>query len=239
MNFNTGVSENCVPEGPLAQMERSLMDSGPPSVALRDDNDASIVEELWAAVDDLFQEQENDFIDQDEVALLGASGPLFDTPATPVVKRLRMPMNPTLSFQRRSVVPSLVSGPSLSPTLKPHLHPLSPVWQIIPDLKIEYRPPVSPPRPHVLLPSRGASLTGQSVRASPARESPSHRFFASPDQIAALGRPRTWLHGQVVSTLGDTFCFTPHLKPRHERYNILPTDLFELWNLYMGGHIPS
>ena len=107
-------------------------------MALRDDDDDRIVGELWAAVDDLFQEQENDFIDQDEAALLGVPGPLFDTPATPVVKRLRMPMNPTLSFQRWSVVPSLISGPSLSPTLKPHLRPLSPVRQIIPDLKIEY-----------------------------------------------------------------------------------------------------
>ena len=114
------------------------MDSRPPSVALHDDDDNSIVEELWAAVDDLFQEQENDFIDQDEAALLGAPGPLFNTPATPIVKRLRMPMNPTLSFQCQSVVPSLISGPSLSPTLKPHLSPLSPVQQIIPDLKIEY-----------------------------------------------------------------------------------------------------
>ena len=99
MNFNTGIGENHVPEGPLAQMECSLTDSRPLSVALCDDDDDSVVEELWVAVDDLFQEQENDFIDQDEVALLGAPGPLFDTPATPIVKRLRMPMNPTLSFQ--------------------------------------------------------------------------------------------------------------------------------------------
>ena len=161
MNFNIGIGENRVPEGPLAQMECSLMDSRPLSVALCDDDDDSVVEELCAAVDDFFQEQEHDFIDQDEAALLGAPGPLFNTPATPVVKRLRMPMNPTLSFQRRSVVPSLISGPLLSPTLKPHLCLLSPVQQIIPDLKIKYQPPISPPHPHVLLPSQGASLTAQ------------------------------------------------------------------------------
>ena len=242
MNINAGIGENQLPEGLLAQVEPCLTDSRPPSVALRDDDDDSDKEELWAAVDDFFQDQENDFIEQDEAALLGAPGPLFDAPATPAVKRLSMPTNPTLSFQRRSVVPSLVSGPSLSPSvspLKPHPRPLSPMQNIIPNLKIEYQLHVSPPPPHVLLPSRGASLAGQSARPSPARESPSHRFYASPDQIAALGSPGTWIHGQVISTLGDVFCFTPDLKPRHEHYVTLPTNLFELWNSYIGGHIAS
>ena len=241
MNPDTGIGENRLPEGLIAQMEACPMDSRAPSEALRDDDEDSDKEDLWAAVDGLIEEQENDFFAQDEAALLGAPGPLLDTPATPVVKRSSTQMNPTLSFPRQSVVPSLVSVPSLSPSvspLKPYPRPLSPMRRIIPDLKVEYQLHVSLPRPHVLLPSRGASLAGQSARANPARES-SYRFFASPDQIDALRRPMTWIHGQVISTLGETFCLASRSKPRHEHYDILPTDLFELWTSFIGGHILS
>ena len=54
-----------------------------------------------------------------------------------------------------------------------------------------------------------------------------------------LGNTMTWLHGQVISTLGNTFCHTSHLKPRHERYEMLPTDLFNLWSSSLEGHIAS
>jgi hypothetical protein len=73
----------------------------------------------------------------------------------------------------------------------------------------------------------------------PARESPSQWFFASPDQIDTLGMPRSWIHGQVIATLGDTFCYPSCLGPRHGQYKILPMDLFDLWNSYMGGHTTS
>lgn len=72
-----------------------------------------------------------------------------------------------------------------------------------------------------------------------ARESPSRRFFASPDQIDALGMPETWLHGQVISTLGDTFCHISRSKPRQEQYEILPTNLLDLWDSSMEGHASS
>ena len=117
--------------------------------------------------------------------------------------------------------------------------PLSPMGPIIPGQKGEYQPHISPPRPHVLLHPQGASVAGQSATTSPARESPSLRFFASPDQIDDLGMPTTWLHGQVISTLGDTFCYTSRSKPRNEKYDILPTNLFDLWKSYVGGHIAS
>ena len=100
-------------------------------------------------------------------------------------------------------------------------------------------PNVSPPRTHVLLPSEGAGGDGQSARTNPARESPSHRFFASPDQIDALRIPRSWVHGQVISTLGDTFCYPSRSKPRHEQYDVLPTNLFDLWKSCVGGHAKS
>jgi hypothetical protein len=124
-----------------------------------------------------------------------------------IVKRPSTPTSPTLSFQHLSVIPSLVSGPSLSPSvspLKPPLCPLSPMRPIITDLKGDCQPCVSPPHPHVPLPSQGASVVGQSARTMPARESPSWQFFASPDQIDALGMPRSWIHGQVITTLSNT-----------------------------------
>ena len=121
-------------------------------------------------------------------------------------------------------------GPSIDTPATP---PLSPMRPIVPELKGEYQPRVSPPRPHVLSPSEGVGVDGQAARTNPARASPSHRFFASPDQIHALGMPRAWVHGQVISTLGDTFCYPSRLKPRHEHYEILPTDLFELWSSYV------
>ena len=152
--------------------------------------------------------QEDEFIKQDETALLVAPGPLFNTPATPVVERPSTPMRPKLSSQRRYVVPRLGSSPSRS----------SPASRQTPRRRLR------------------SLVAGQSAKTNPARESPSHRFFASPDQIDALGMPKTWIHGQVISTLGDTFCITSRSKPRHEHYDILPTDLLETWNLHMGGN---
>ena len=85
-------------------------------------------------------------------------------------------------------------GPSIDTPATP---PLSPMRPIIPDLKGQYQPHVSLPCPHVLSPSEGAGVDGQSARANPARVSPSHWFLVSPDQIDALGMLRTWIHSQV------------------------------------------
>ncbi len=190
----------------------------------------------------VLEEQEPQFIEQDETALLVMPGPLFDTPVTPVVNRTRMPMSPKSLFQCPFIVPSLVSSPlqvsSASP-LKPHSCLLSPMQLITPYLQGECQLPVSPPLPHTLLPSQCAIVVGQSARTNPPRESPSHQFFASPDQIDDLGLPKTWIHGQVISTLGDYFCYTSCSKPRHQCYNILPTDLFKTWNSFMGGNNTS
>lgn len=238
MNSNIDTDDVRLSEGPTRQMEPGSTDSRPQSPSSSDDESAVHAIELWEDIFDAFQAQEDEFVQQDEIALLVAPGPLFDTtPVTPVFKSPSTPMSPKPSFQRRSVVPSLVSGPSPSSSASPPKprRPLSPIQVIIPDLKGEYQPLAPPSRPHV----KRAILAGQSVKTNPARESPSQRFFASPDQIDALGMPRTWLHGQVISTLGDTFCNISRSKPRHEHYDILPTDLFETWNSYMGGYSAS
>ena len=227
---------------PPAQIEPNSPDSRPPSVASSDRDYEDYAGEVLEQLEGHFREEEDHLFDQDESALPGMPGLLFSTPATPAVKQPSTPMSPTLAFTRQSAFPSLISGHSLSPSVppvKPHLHPLSPTRPVIPGPRTEYQMQVSPPHPHAMLPSRGASVAGQSARTSPARESPSHRFFALADQIEDLGRPTTWVHGRVISTLGDYFCYTSRLKPRHAHYEILPTDLFELWNSYKGGHTAS
>jgi hypothetical protein len=236
MNFNGGIGTDRLPEGLLTQMEPGSTDSRPQSVAssYAHYNNEEYAVELWEDLRDILQAQEDDFIEQDE-----RTGLLFDTLATPVIKKPGTHTSPTISFQHLPVVPSLVSGsppfPSFSPLNSP-LHPVSTIWPIVPDLKGEYQPHLSPPRPPVLLPSQVTSAAGQSVSNRPARESPSGQFFASPDQIDALGMPMTWVHGQVISTLGDTFCNGSRSESRHKCYKVLPTDLFDLWNSFMGGH---
>jgi hypothetical protein len=110
---------------------------------------------------------------------------------------------------------------------------------IVTDLKGECQPHVSP-----LSPTCAVAFPRCQCRGPVSKDRASQRIsitpvFASPDQIDALGTPRTWVHGQVISTLGDTFCYTSHSKPRHERYEVLPTNLFDLWNSSMEGHIAS
>ena len=243
MNIDVCIGKNRLPESPRAQMEPALTDSRPPSVISSDSSDSNYdnedyAGELWDELDVLLRAQEDDFVEQEEAV---PTGGLFDTPDKLIVKGPSVPTTPIPSFQRQSAVSRLVSGPSLSPSPsalppKPLLRPLSPMRPIVADLKGEHQPHVPPSRP---LPSQGASVTGQSARTELARESPSRRFFACTDQIDALGTPKTWLHGQVISTLGDTFCHPSHSKPRHARYEMLPTDLFELWSSSLEGHIAS
>ena len=171
MNINTGIGGNPLPEGQLAQMEPSLTDSRPPSVVSSSTHsyNRDYAGELWDELDVLLQAQANDLIEQDEASPTDVPGSLFDTPAAPIVKRPSMPTSPTLACKHQSGIPSLVSGPSLSPSVS-----LPPMQPIIPELKGECPSHVSPPYPHVLLPSQGASIVGQSAKPSPVRESPPH-----------------------------------------------------------------
>ena len=240
MSTDEGTQGNRLPGGPLAPMEPGVTNSSSTSEASSDSEGPE--QEMWNELADTLEAQEGKFVEQDELAQQDAPGPLFDTAATSVVQRSSASMGSILPFGRQFVDPSLASGPTLSPSvspLKPRLRPLSPMRPIIPDPKIEHQTRVFPSSPHVLLPSQRATVAGQSARTNPARESPSHRFFASPDQIDALGMPKSWVHSQVISTLGDTFCYASRSKPMDEHYDILPTDLFEMWNSYLGGHKES
>ena len=183
---------------PPTQIEPDSLDSRPPSVASSDRDYEDYAGEVLEQLEGHFREEEDHLFDQDESALPGMLGLLFSTPATPTVKQPSTSMSPTLAFTHQCAFPSLISGPLLSSSVspvKPHLHPLSPMRPVIPGLRTEYQTQVSPPHPHAMLPSRGASVAGQSARTSPARESPSHQFFALTDQIEDLGRLTTWVHG--------------------------------------------
>lgn len=244
MNLNTSIGTDRLPEDPPAQMEPGFTDSRPPSVVPSDSSDMDYDNEdyagaLWEELNDLFEAQEGDFIEQDDADRMSM---LFDTPATPIAKGSITTMSPTLSFKQQSTFPSLISARSLSPSVSPlksPLRPLLPTRTIATGIKNKFQPHVSSPHPHPRFPSEGASVAGPSGRTETARESPSRRFFASPDQIDALGTPRSWLHGQVISTLGDTFCSTSRSRPKHERYEMLPTDLFDLWDASTKGHTAS
>ena len=226
-------------------MERGLTENRPPSVAPSESSESDYDSEgcagdAWEELDNILQAQEDGFIEQDETTPTDA---LFDAPATPIVKESSMPTSPTFSFEHQYTIPSLVSNALLSPSvspLKPPSRPLSPMRTIVTDMKGECQPHVFTPHPHVqLLSQAGSSAAHRSVRTEPARESPSGRFFASPDQIDALATPRSWIHGQVISTLGDAFCYSSRSKPRHEIYEMLPTNLLDLWDSFTKGHIKS
>ena len=244
MNLDICIGKDRLPEDPPTQTEPGLTEGrcrSPAPSNLSDEgyDDAEYAVEIWDVLSNVLQAQEDDFIEQDEAAPMGV---LFDAPATPIVKEYGTTMSPTLSFKRRSTFPSLVSAHSPSPSLSPlksPLRPLFPTRTVVTGPKNECQPHVLPPHLHGLFPSQGASLAGPSARTETARESPSRRFFASPDQIDALGTPRSWLHGQVISTLGDTFCHTSRSKPMHKRYETLPTDLFDLWDSFTKGHSAS
>ena len=109
MNSNAGTDYIRPPEGPPVQIEPGLTDSRAPSPTSSDDESEVHAHELWDELLDVLQAQEDEFVEQDETALPVA---LFNSPATPVVERPSTPMIPRLSFQRRSLVPSLVPSPS-------------------------------------------------------------------------------------------------------------------------------
>ena len=80
MNVKVGIGGNLVSGGLLAQTEPRLTDSTPPSVASSENYAEDSAIELWDELDVMFQVQEVNFIEQDESALLGLPGPLFDIP---------------------------------------------------------------------------------------------------------------------------------------------------------------
>jgi hypothetical protein len=82
-------------------------------------------------------------------------------------------------------------------------------------------------------PSTGHSAhptpNGGSASANVARTSPTGRFFACSDQIDALLDRGAWVHGAVINTLGDFFCYSSYSKPREKCFEILSTNLFHWW----------
>jgi hypothetical protein len=69
-----------------------------------DYNNEDYAGELWDELEVVLQVQEGDFIEQDETILTRAPGPLFDTPATPVVcdKTSTLVFLPYFPYQKHS-----------------------------------------------------------------------------------------------------------------------------------------
>jgi hypothetical protein len=115
-------------------------------------------------------------------------------------------------------------SPHITSSSKLLLHPLSPEQAPDPDHKPEFC--ASPSRSQAALPSKQAQRVSNSEIA---RVSPTGRFLACEDQIGDLIDRDAWVHGAVINTLGDLFCYGSRSQCRERRYEILPTWLFHWW----------
>jgi hypothetical protein len=79
------------------------------------------------------------------------------------------------------------------------------------------------------------TLDGGSTSTKVARTSPTGRFFACSDQIEALIDQEAWVHGAVINTLGDLFCYGSYSKPIGQCFEILSTHLFHWWETRAQG----
>lgn len=77
--------------------------------------------------------------------------------------------------------------------------------------------------------SDSPSPSGSSTGIETTRASPTGRYLACEDQIRALIDREAWVHGAVINTLGEFFCYSSRSQCRARRYEILPTWLFDWW----------
>src|SRR5258708_25374036 len=102
-----------------------------------------------------------------------------------------------------------------------HVTLLSQTWSLV--------PPHHPQR-HLLLNQALGLQASQQVPEWPGHHRHDGFLLHQTRSTTYVGTPRTWIHGEVISTLGETFCFTSRSKPRNQHYEILPTYLFDLWD---------
>jgi hypothetical protein len=202
--------------------------SSPASTSSQHDEDYA--DEVWEELDATFRTQEANFMAEEYIVEdipLDRLGLMSDTLGTPTTQ------TPTpLPHRLRLAVPDLRSESPSPSSIVPSssrqlLHPLSPVRLPDPDLQSEYC--ASPSCSQAALPSKRAQVDGNSAGIEIARASPTSRFFACEDQIKALIDREAWVHGAVINTLGDFFCYSSRSQRRARRYEILPTWLFDLW----------
>ena len=162
-------------------------------------------------------------------AALNTPGAPFNTAGTLEIQELNTPTRSASPCQPRPHVPSFRSTPLHSPA------PASSRRPPHPPLFGQY---IEPPMQADGFPRALGSPTGRfahptsndgSASTNVARTSPTGRFFACPDQIEALIDRGAWVHGAVINTLGDFFCYSSYSKPIEHRFEILSTHLFHWW----------
>jgi len=189
--------------------------------------------EIWEELDTIFRAQESDFVAHNDMSMslvLGTPIPfdsptaattLHDTPGTPTPLQQQPPIVYLAAPDHRLLLPSHPISPLRLPKPRPQHKNTS---------RALAKPGVSSSPEATTSPLGGMGDGSLSSRQREvARASPSQRYFACEDQISELRKPKSWVHGAVISTLGDTFCYTTRSKLRHQHYDILPTYIYGLW----------
>ena len=168
-------------------------------------------------------------IDEGTTTLIMSGAP-FNTVGIFEIQELNMPTRSASPCQPHLHVPSFSSTLSHSPapaSSRPLPHP---------PLFGQY---IQPPMQADGFPCAYGSPTGRfahttsndgSESTNVARTLPTGRFFACSNQIEALIDRGAWVHGAVINTLSDFFCYSSYSKPREQRFEILSTHLFHWWD---------
>ena len=209
---------------------RTTRSPSPPSTDSQDEDNYD--EEIWEELDAAFRTQEANFIAEeyiDKVVPLDGLGFTSDTLGIP---KTQSPTPLILPHQGRPAGPDFGSespSPSIPSSSRPLVYPLSPIQPPEPDVQSEHLTSSSCSQAN--LPSnKCAQVDNSSTAVEIARASPTGRFFACEDQIRDLINRGAWVHGAVINTLGDLFCYGSRSQCRARRYEILPSWLFEWWN---------
>ena len=186
--------------------------------------DENYVEEVWEELEASFRTQEADFMAEELVEDVALDGLGLGTSKTQTSTPLVLPHQPQLAV---SDFGSESPSPSIPFTSRLLVYPPSLVWPLDPDPQFEDCG--SPPCSQAALPSKRVQVDSNLTGIEITRASPTGRFFACEDQIRALTDREAWVHGTVINTLGDFFCYSSRSQCRARRYEILPTWLFDWW----------
>ena len=213
---------------------RTTRSSSPASNDSQDDDHYG--EEVWEVLDVAFRTQEADFMVEEYIDKVVPLNGLEFTSDTLGIPRTQSPTPLILPHQRQPARPDFGSespSPSIPSSSRP-LVSLSPIRPPAPDVQSEH--PASPSCSQANLPPKRAHVDNSSTAVEITRASPTGRFLACEDQIRDLINRGAWVHGAVINTLGDLFCYGSRSQCRARRYEILPSWLFEWWNNSSKDH---
>ena len=208
---------------------RTTRSPSPTSTASQVDDNYD--EELWEQLDAAFRTQEANFMIEEYIDNVVPLNGLDFTSDTLGIPKAQSPTALNLPPQGQLAGPDFGSespSPSIPSSSRPLVYPLLPVRP--PELDFQSEHPASPSCPQADLPSQCVQVDNSSTAVEITRTSPTGRFIACGDQIRDLINRGAWVHGAVINTLGDLFCYGSRSQCRAWRYEILPSWLFECWN---------